>query len=121
MLSGKFTAQTKFEESDHRQFNRNGAAFDVGETFSGVPYEVGLRAVERVRKILGPDANMAQSALRWILMFEAVSVVIPGARNPAQAASNAAASSAAPLSSAVMADLKALYDEDIRPHVHQRW
>jgi aryl-alcohol dehydrogenase-like predicted oxidoreductase len=121
MLSGKFTAQTKFEESDHRLFNRNGEAFDVGETFSGVPFDSGLAAVERIRKLLGVEANMAQVALRWILMFDAVSVVIPGARNPAQARSNAAASSAPPLSDAAMAELKAVYDEEIRQYVHQRW
>jgi aryl-alcohol dehydrogenase-like predicted oxidoreductase len=121
LLSGKFTAQTKFADDDHRQFNRNGDAFDVGETFSGVPYEVGLRAVERVRQVLDADANMAQAALRWILMFDAVSVVIPGARNPQQAAANAAASSLPALSESTMAQLKAVYDEDIRPHVHHRW
>src|SRR5690606_451670 len=84
-LSGKFRADTRFEESDHRNFNRNGEAFDVGETFSGVPYEVGLAAVEKLRPLVPEGATLAQLALRWILMHEAVSVVIPGAKNPRQA------------------------------------
>jgi aryl-alcohol dehydrogenase-like predicted oxidoreductase len=121
LLSGKFKPDTKFDASDHRQYNRNGEAFDVGETFSGVPYEVGLSAVERVRRAIGGDAPMAQLALRWIVMFDAVTVAIPGARNAAQALTNVAAADLAPLSPAVMAQLKAIYDEDIRPHVHQRW
>lgn len=121
LLSGKFRPDTKFEETDHRNFNRNGEAFDVGETFSGVPYEVGLRAVERIRPLMAGDATMARFALRWILMFDAVTVAIPGARNPEQAQSNAAAAELAPFSDTVMAGLKAIYDEDIRPHVHGRW
>jgi aryl-alcohol dehydrogenase-like predicted oxidoreductase len=121
LLSGKFKADTRFEASDHRQYNRHGEAFDVGETFSGVPYDVGLRAVERVRKLVGGDTPMAQFALRWILMFDAVTVVIPGARSAAQAQANAAAAVLAPLSPPVMDELEAIYDEDIRPHVHQRW
>ncbi|HEY9344106.1 MAG TPA: aldo/keto reductase, partial [Inquilinus sp.] len=84
LLSGKFRADTKFESTDHRQFNRNGEAFDVGETFSGVPYEKGLAAVERVRPLVGGDTTMAKFALRWILMFDAVTIAIPGARNGAQ-------------------------------------
>ena len=90
LLSGKFRPDTRFEDSDHRKFNRNGEAFDVGETFSGVPYEVGLATVEKIRPLVG-DAAMAQFALRWILMFDAVTVAIPGARNAAQARSNAEA------------------------------
>jgi aryl-alcohol dehydrogenase-like predicted oxidoreductase len=121
LLSGKFKADTKFEETDHRLFNRNGEAFDVGETFSGVPYERGLAAVERVRPLVGGDTCMARFALRWILMFNAVTVAIPGARNPEQAESNAASASLPPLSDAVMTELKAIYDQDIRPFVHQRW
>ena len=121
LLSGKFRADSTFEETDHRQFNRNGEAFDVGETFSGVPYEVGLHAVERLRPLVGGDTTMARFALRWILMFDAVTVAIPGARNPEQAQSNAAAADLPPLSDAVMAELRAIYDEDIRPHVHARW
>ena len=98
LLSGKFKRDTKFEANDHRQFNRNGEAFDVGETFSGVPYEVGLAAVEQIRPLVSGDTTMAKFALRWILMFDAVSVVIPGARNPAQARSNAEAAALAPMS-----------------------
>jgi len=121
LLSGKFRADTKFEETDHRLFNRNGEAFDVGETFSGVPYEAGLAAVERIRPLVGGNTTMARFALRWILMFDAVTVAIPGARNPEQANSNADAAALPPLSPSIMAELKTIYDQDIRPHVHQRW
>ena len=121
LLTGKLSADSTFADDDHRSFNRHGKAFDVGETFSGVPYDVGLRAVERIRKVIGANAQMAQFALRWILMFDAVTVAIPGAKNAAQARANARAASLPPLSQAQMAELKAIYDEDIRPHVHQRW
>ena len=121
LLSGKFKADTKFEDSDHRKFNRNGEAFDVGETFSGVPYEVGLAAVERIRPLVSDDTTMAKFALRWILMFDAVTVVIPGARNRIQALSNAEAAALPPLSGAVMDKVRAIYDQDIKPYVHQRW
>lgn len=121
LLSGKFKADTTFEATDHRQFNRNGEAFDVGETFSGVPYEVGLAAVERIRPLVAGDATMAEFALRWILMFDAVTVAIPGARNPAQACSNAQAADLAPLSESVMAEIARIYDGDIRRYVHHRW
>ena len=121
LLSGKFRPDTTFEQDDHRQFNRQGEAFDVGETFSGVPYEVGLAAVERVRPLVGGGTTMARLALRWILMFDAVTTAIPGARNPEQAQSNAAASALPPLPDAAMAELRAIYDQDIRPHVHARW
>lgn len=121
LLSGKFKADTKFEDSDHRKFNRHGEAFDVGETFSGVPYEVGLAAVERIRPLVSGDTTMAKFALRWILMFDAVTVVIPGARNPAQAISNAEAADLPPLSDELMGKIRDIYDQDIKPHVHQRW
>ena len=121
LLSGKFKADTKFETTDHRLFNRNGEAFDVGETFSGVPYEVGLAAVERIRPLVLGDTTMAKFALRWILMFNAVTVVIPGARNPAQARSNAEAAELPPLSAELMGKIRDIYDQDIKPHVHQRW
>lgn len=121
LLSGKFTRDTRFETSDHRQFNRNGEAFDVGETFSGVPYEVGLTAVERIRPLVSGDATMAQVALRWILMFEAVTVAIPGARNPRQALANIAAADLPPLSGEVMDAIAQVYEEDIKPYVHDRW
>lgn len=121
LLSGKFKADTTFEKTDHRLFNRNGEAFDVGETFSGVPYEVGLAAVERVRALVPGDTTMAKFALRWILMFDAVTVAIPGARNPAQAVSNAEAAALPALSAETMAKIAAIYESDIKPYVHQRW
>jgi aryl-alcohol dehydrogenase-like predicted oxidoreductase len=120
LLSGKFRADTHFDKSDHRQYNRHGEAFDVGETFSGVPYDVGLAAVERVRAVIG-DTPMAPFALRWILMFDAVTVAIPGARSAEQARANASAAALPGLSGSQMAQIKAIYDEAIRPHVHQRW
>ncbi|TWT23705.1 aldo/keto reductase [Luteimonas marina] len=121
LLSGKFRADTRFEADDHRQFNRKGEAFDVGETFSGVPYEVGLAAVEKLRPLVPEGATLAQLALRWILMDEAVTVVIPGARNPRQALGNIAASALPALPQATMDAVARIYDQDIRPHVHQRW
>jgi len=121
LLSGKFSRDTRFESTDHRQFNRNGEAFDVGETFSGVPYEVGLAAVERIRPLVSGDATMAQFALRWILMSEAVTVVIPGARNPQQALANVAAAGLPPLSAEAVDAIARIYAEDIKPYVHQRW
>ena len=121
LLSGKFRTNTRFEADDHRQFNRHGEAFDVGETFAGVPYEVGLAVVEKLRPLVPEGATLAQLALRWILMDEAVSVVIPGARNPQQALANIAASQLAPLPVATMEAVARIYDQDIRPHVHQRW
>lgn len=121
LLSGKMTASTNFADDDHRNFNRAGEAFDVGETFAGVPYETGLHAVDEIRKLVPAGASMAQLALRWILMHEAVTVVIPGARNDAQAKGNAGASGLAPLSADVMAAAKDVYDRLIAPHVHHRW
>jgi aryl-alcohol dehydrogenase-like predicted oxidoreductase len=120
LLTGKLKADSRFEADDHRAFNRNGEFFDMGETFSGVPYEVGLQAVEELRSVIG-DIPMAQFALRWILMNEAVSVVIPGARNPDQAASNSKAADLPALSTEQMQAAKDIYDRLIRPHVHQRW
>jgi aryl-alcohol dehydrogenase-like predicted oxidoreductase len=121
LLSGKITAATQFAAEDHRNFNRNGEAFDVGETFAGVPFETGLAAVEEVRKLVPAGASMAQFALRWILMHEAVTVVIPGARNGEQAKANAAASDLAALSADVMAASREVYERLIAPHVHHRW
>jgi aryl-alcohol dehydrogenase-like predicted oxidoreductase len=120
LLTGKLRADSQFAADDHRAFNRNGEAFDVGETFSGVPFEIGLQAVEELRALVG-TVPMAQFALRWILMNEAVSVVIPGARNPAQAVSNAQAAELPALTAGQMETAKAIYDRLIRPHVHQRW
>ncbi len=121
LLSGKITRDTKFASDDHRNFNRHGEAFDVGETFAGVPFEVGLQAVEDVRKLVPAGASMAAFALRWILMADAVTVVIPGARNAEQAKANAAAADLAPLSADVMAATREIYERLIAPHVHQRW
>ena len=121
LLSGKITSRTTFAADDHRNFNRNGEAFDVGETFAGVPFDVGLEAVEEVRKLVPEGASMAAFALRWILMSDAVTVVIPGARNAEQAKANAAAADLSPLSADVMAATREIYDRLIAPHVHQRW
>ena len=121
MLSGKFTPDSRFAADDHRNFNRHGEAFDVGETFSGVPYEAGLAAVEDLRALVPAGATLAQFALRWILMFDAVSVVIPGAKTPQQARENIAAAELAPLSAETMQRVGAIYESRIKPFVHQRW
>ncbi|MBX5134503.1 aldo/keto reductase [Rhizobium lentis] len=121
LLSGKISRETQFASDDHRNFNRHGEAFDVGETFAGVPFEVGLQAVEEVRKLVPAGVTMATFALRWILMAEAVTVVIPGARNAEQARANAAAADLAPLSPDVMVATREIYNRLIAPHVHQRW
>jgi aryl-alcohol dehydrogenase-like predicted oxidoreductase len=119
LLTGKLGRDTRFAADDHRQYNRQGEAFDVGETFSGVPYETGLEAVEELRSLVPGGASMAQFALRWILMQEAVSCVIPGARNPAQAEANAAAAELPPLSEQTLAAVRSVYDRRIRPLVHE--
>jgi aryl-alcohol dehydrogenase-like predicted oxidoreductase len=121
LLTGKMTRQTTFEADDHRHFNRHGESFDVGETFSGVDYETGLAAVEELKKLVPPGATMAQFALRWILMFDAVSCVIPGAKRPSQAEDNVRAADLAPLSDATMTRVREIYDRTIREQVHQRW
>jgi aryl-alcohol dehydrogenase-like predicted oxidoreductase len=121
LLTGKMNSQTVFEKDDHRSYNRKGEAFDVGETFSGVPYESGLRAVEKVRVILPDGISMTQLALRWILMFEAVTLTIPGAKNHLQALENASTADIPAFSKEIMARLKQIYDGDIRKEVHQRW
>jgi len=121
LLTGKLTRQTAFDADDHRQFNREGQAFDKGETFSGVPYEVGLAAVEELRRLVLQGATMAQLALRWILMFDAVSCAIPGAKTTRQAQENAAAAALAPLDDATMKVVERIYDEHVRSHVHASW
>jgi aryl-alcohol dehydrogenase-like predicted oxidoreductase len=121
LLSGKYTRETTFAEDDHRTFNRHGEQFDVGETFAGVPFEVGLDAVEELRPLVPADATLAQLALRWILMHDAVSAVIPGARSDEQARGNAAAASLPALDDATMERIRAVYDARIAPHAHQRW
>ena len=121
VLTGKMGRDSTFAADDHRNFNRHGEAFDVGETFSGVPFEVALEAVEELRALIPGKASMAQFALRWILMEEAVSVVIPGAKNRDQATANAGASALPSIPADVMDKVRALYHERIAPHVHQRW
>ncbi len=121
MLSGKFTRDSKFEKDDHRNFNRHGEAFDRGETFAGVDYETGLRLVEQLKPCVPTGATMAQLALRWILMFPAVTCAIPGAKRPAQVQENIAASVLPPLSRDTLKQIQALYDQQVRPLVHHYW
>jgi len=121
LLTGKLRRDSTFEDDDHRRFNREGERFDKGETFSGVPYDAGLDAVERLRPLVPRGATLAQLALRWILMFDAVSCAIPGAKTPAQARDNAAAAALPPLDDKTMAAVRALYDEKIRGLVHASW
>jgi aryl-alcohol dehydrogenase-like predicted oxidoreductase len=121
LLTGKMNSHTTFAADDHRAFNRNGEAFDKGETFSGVPYDVALEVIEEIRKILPGNVTMAQFALRWILMNEAVSTVIPGAKNADQAKANALGSGIEEISTSAMEALKSIYDGRIASHVHQLW
>jgi aryl-alcohol dehydrogenase-like predicted oxidoreductase len=121
LLSGRYTRETAFAADDHRNFNRHGEQFDVGETFAGVPFEVGLDAVEELKPLVAGDATLAQFALRWILMHDAVSTVIPGARNEDQARANAAAAALAPLDAAALDRVREVYETRIAPYVHQRW
>ncbi len=121
LLTGKLTAQSRFAADDHRSFNREGEAFDKGETFSGVPYELGLEVVERLRRLVPSGATLAQLALRWILMFDAVSCAIPGAKTIEQARANAVAAALPELPPETMAAVRALYDEKLRSVVHASW
>jgi aryl-alcohol dehydrogenase-like predicted oxidoreductase len=132
LLTGKLTAASQFADDDHRKFNRDGEAFDKGETFSGVPYDVGLAAVEELRALLRPGLpaeapgakageTLAQLALRWTLMFDAVTCAIPGARTPEQARSNAAAADLPSLDRKTMDAVRDIYDRRIRGPVHQHW
>jgi aryl-alcohol dehydrogenase-like predicted oxidoreductase len=121
LLTGKMTRETTFAEDDHRNFNRYGQSFDRGETFSGVDYESGLDAVEEIKTLVPEGATMAQLALRWILMFDAVSCAIPGAKRPDQAEDNVLAADLPPLTEAQMARVQEVYDKYIRDQVHFRW
>ncbi|HYW74863.1 MAG TPA: aldo/keto reductase [Pyrinomonadaceae bacterium] len=121
LLTGKLTTKTKFAADDHRLFNRHGEAFDRGETFSGIDYETGLQAVEELRALTPEGMSMAQFALRWILMFDAVSCAIPGAKSPAQAEDNAGASNFPPLTIETMRAIAGIYDQRIRDLIHQSW
>lgn len=121
MLTGKMSKQTQFESDDHRKFNRQGEAFDKGETFSGVDYGLSLQAVEELRPLVPEGWSMAQFALRWILMHDAVSCVIPGAKRPSQAADNVAAADLPPISDATMAKVSEIYGRLIKDQVHHLW
>ena len=121
MLTGKFGQQTRFEESDHRNFNREGEAFDRGETFSGVDFDTGLEAVTELERVCPDQLSMAQFALRWILMHDAVTCAIPGAKRPSQAKENAEAADAPPLDDETMEVVRDVYDRNLRPAVHHRW
>jgi aryl-alcohol dehydrogenase-like predicted oxidoreductase len=121
LLTGKISMATEFAEDDHRNFNRHGEAFDRGETFSGVDVETALKAVEELKSIAPPGVSLAQFALRWILMHDAVSCAIPGARRPSQVDDNVSASDVEPLSNTMMASIQRIYDDSIRALVHHRW
>jgi aryl-alcohol dehydrogenase-like predicted oxidoreductase len=121
LLTGKLKRDTQFEQSDHRLFNRHGESFDVGETFSGVDFETGLRAVEEINAVRPSGWTLTQCALRWILMFEGVTCAIPGGKRPEQVAENCAAANLPPLSDEAMNAIRRIYDELIREQVHHRW
>jgi aryl-alcohol dehydrogenase-like predicted oxidoreductase len=124
LLSGKYTKDTQFAESDHRSYNRDGSAFDVGETFSGVDYETGVNAAVHFSELVAAlpfEVSPAQAALAWVVQQPGVSTVIPGARSVEQARSNAEAGSFARLPEDFFAAVTALYDREIRPQVHDRW
>ena len=121
LLTGKMSKQTVFDASDHRLFNRHGESFDVGETFAGVDYDAGLAFVEELRSLVPGGATMAQMALRWILMFDGVTAAIPGAKSPEQAKANAAAADLAAIPPATLERIRVMYEERIKPLVHQRW
>lgn len=121
LLTGKLRKDSKFAADDHRTFNRHGEMFDVGETFSGVDYETGLQSVEEIRALVPPGVSMSQFALRWILMFDAVTCAIPGGKRPDQVADNCRASALPPLTSEAMTSIRRIYDQKIRPLVHHRW
>ena len=124
LLSGAYTTSTTFAENDHRNFNRSGQAFDVGETFSGVDYETGVRAAKEFADLVAQlpfAATPAQAALAWVAQQPGVTTVIPGARSPAQARANAAAAGLPPLGPDFLAGVRALYDRELRAEIHARW
>ena len=121
MLTGKISQSSSFEPDDHRAFNRHGEAFDRGETFSGVEYGTALKAVEHLRPLVPKGATLTQMALRWILMFSAVTCAIPGAKRPSQVTENAGAAALPLLDGAVMKEITRIYDDVIRPQVHHYW
>ena len=121
MLTGKLTSNSTFAPDDHRQFNRRGEAFDRGETFSGLDYELGLKAVDELRPLVPRGWTLAQMALRFILDFPAVTCAIPGAKRPAQVEENVAAADLPPLTEPMMTKVRAIYDQRVRPSVHHNW
>ena len=125
LLSGRYDASTTFAASDHRSYNRHGEAFDVGETFAGVPFEVGVAAADELKRLVDSDsarpATLAQFALRWVIDQPGVSTVIPGARNVEQVTGNVAAADLPPLREDQLAGVRDVYDRLIREHVHDRW
>ncbi len=121
LLAGKMTGTTRFSADDHRAYNRQGESFDRGETFSGVDFELGLQTVDELRVLVPSGWTMSQFALRWILMFDAVTCAIPGAKRPAQVQENCAAADLPPLGDETMRQAKAIYDRRIRAHVHHYW
>jgi aryl-alcohol dehydrogenase-like predicted oxidoreductase len=121
LLTGKFRRDSTFAADDHRNFNRQGQAFDRGETFSGVDYDLGLAAVEEMRALVPPGISMSQFALRWILMFDAVTCAIPGGKRPEQVTDNCHASNLPPLTDHAMTGVRRIYDEKIRPLVQNHW
>ncbi|MEP6676264.1 MAG: aldo/keto reductase [Ferruginibacter sp.] len=121
LLTGKFSSDTKFTAGDHRTFNRSGEAFDKGETFSGIDYETGLIAVDELKKIFPANENLAAVALKWILQFEAVSCIIPGASNPQQMQSNINALDLPDFSEEQLQVVQQVYEKYIKKSVHQLW
>jgi aryl-alcohol dehydrogenase-like predicted oxidoreductase len=121
LLSGRYDEHTTFAASDHRSYNRRGEAFDVGETFSGVPYEVGVAAARELSTLLDPGVPLARFALRWVIDQPEVSTVIPGARTPEQVDGNVAAAALAPLRPDQLQGVRDVYDRLIAPHIHDRW
>ena len=121
MLTGKMSRETQFAKEDHRNYNRHGEAFDVGETFSGVDFETGLQAVEELRKLVPQEMNLAQFALRWILMFDAVTCAIPGGKRPSQVEENVASAEFTEFSDETMQAVRKIYEARIRPLVHHYW
>lgn len=121
LLTGKMTRQTEFEADDHRNFNRHGESFDVGETFSGVDYDMGVKTADEIKQLVPDGVTMAQFALRYILMYDAITCAIPGAKNPQQAQDNAIAADLPALTYEQMGRIRDLYDSTIRPQVHHLW
>ena len=121
MLTGKFKSDAAFEPDDHRAFNRHGEEFGRGETFSGLDFSLGLKAVEELRPLVPADSSLAQMALRWILMFPEVTCAIPGAKRPAQVEENVKGADVPPLSDETMKKIRSVYDSLVKDEVHHRW